>query len=107
MMMLMDMPQDYATANKEQLKGQMRDSLNQQGKQGPQELTVTATKTVDVDIRGAKASFIIETGTVQQAEFVRATGAFKSKGGTGFVVVQLPKATFNEEQAEAFVRSIR
>lgn len=108
---LAEFPGDLASADTDQLKEQLERQMADQGRQGqgPQELVVSRSRPLDVEIRGKSATFTIETGVEPQSniKYTRAVGAFQGKKGVALVVLQLRADQYSDERVDEIIRSIK
>lgn len=112
MIMIAEFGEEMAGNNPEQMKLQIENSLRQQQQQqgqGAQNLQMEGEpKEVTVTIRGQESTFTIQRGKAQnEEEFLQIEGTFTGKEGPAFVIGQLPASEYTEEDAEAFVKSIK
>jgi hypothetical protein len=92
-----------------QIEQSMRQQQQQQN-QGAKELQMEGdAKEVTVTVRGEECTFTIQRGkAANEQEFVQVEGTFTSKeGDPAFLLGQLPASDFSEEDAEAFIKSIK
>lgn len=105
--------EEMAGNDPEQMKLQIEQSMRQQQQrqgQGAKNLQMEGeSKEVTVTVRGEECTFTIQRGKAQnEEEFVQIEGTFTSKeGGPAFLFGQLPASDFSEEDAEAFVKSVK
>lgn len=98
----------FAGADPEQMRAQMENSMQQQGRQVKQ-LRVIESRDVEVEIRGKPAKFRIQKAedTQSKQEYIQVQGTFEGKGGPALLVGQLKADDFTEDDAEKLVRSIK
>jgi len=106
---LTDMPGQNADAQSlhAQMEAQIRQQLAMQGLQ--HQITVREPRTLDFEIRGKPANFIVQKGTDVQSnkDFIEAIGTFQGKQGPSMLLIQLPAETYNDEQVDQIIRSIK
>ena len=112
MLIVAEFDQALAGANAEQMQEQIETSLQQQqqqNQQGAQHLEMVGEpREVKTTVRGQDATFKIQKGKSPDGEeFYQVQGVFQGKGGPGFLMGQFPADQIDEEQTEAFVRSIK
>jgi hypothetical protein len=112
MLVVAEFDQTMAGANAEQMKSQMETSMRQQqqqNQQGVQQLEMVGEpRDVKTTVRGQEATFKIQLGKSPDGEeYYQVQGVFQGKGGPGFLIGQFPAEQIDEEQTEAFVRSIK
>ena len=105
---LFELSGNATAAEQEQIRQQMEQNLRQQG-HGSKNLVMTGeSREVNFEVRGKPASFTIQKGKSQDGkEFFEVKGNFEGKGGPALLSGQLPADQIDEEQAEAFVKSIK
>ncbi len=100
-------------ADPENMRLQIEQSMRQQQQQqnqGAKKLQMEGdAKEVTVTVRGEECTFTIQRGKAgNEQEFVQVEGTFTGKeGDPAFLLGQLPASDFSEEDAEAFVKSIK
>jgi hypothetical protein len=102
--------EEMAGNNPEQMRMQMENSMRQQQQgQGAQHLEMEGDpREVKTTIRGQESIFTIQKGkSASGDEFYQVQGSFQGKGGPAFLLGQFPADQIDEEQAEAFVKSIK
>jgi hypothetical protein len=111
MIMVADFGQEMAGNGPEQMKMQIEQSMRQQQQQGQgaQNLQMEGEpKEIKITVRGQESTFKIQKGKTQNGEeFLQVEGTFPGKEGPGVLIGQLPASDFSEEDAEAFVKSIK
>ncbi len=110
MIMVADFGQEMAGNNPEQMKLQIEQSLRQQQQgEGAQNLQMEGeAKEVKISVRGQESTFTIQKGKApNEEEFLQIEGTFLGKDGPGVLIGQFPASDFSEEDAEAFVKSIK
>lgn len=97
-----------ANMNREQLRMQMDQSMNQQGQQA-KHLNVLESRDVEIEIRGQPATFKIQKAEDSQTkqQYIQVEGTFDGKQGLAVLVGQFKADEFTEDDAEKFVRSIK
>lgn len=102
--------QQMAGADPEEMKRKLQDSMQQhQGGQGAKELQLIGEpREVTATVRDQAATFKIQKGRTENGdEYYQVQGVFQGKGGPGFLMGQFPADQIDEEQTEAFVRSVK
>lgn len=112
MLVVAEFDQTMAGKNAEQMKTQLETSMQQQqqqNQQGVQHLEMVGEpREVKTTVRGQEATFKIQMGKSPDGEeFYQVQGVFQGKDGPGFLMGQFPADQIDEEQTEAFVRSIK
>lgn len=104
MIILMQFPAS-ANLSREEMEKQMQQSVNQQFKTGDFQMNVVdQTETL---IRGETTTLTISEGTNSNGVTIRqVTGVFRGNNGTALVTIMAPADRWNQDQVDAFLRSI-
>ena len=106
MLMLMEFPAATA-ANPEQMKQQMEQSLQQQGRQRNFQIQQSEQKTFT--IRGQEQTVVINTGTSDRGgNVVQAMGTFSAKSGNpAMLMFMVPEDKWDEDEFREIVESMK
>jgi uncharacterized membrane protein len=104
MIILMQFPAS-ANLSREEMEKQMQQSVNQQFKTGDFQMNVVdQTETL---IRGETTTLTTSEGTNSNGVTIRqVTGVFRGNNGTALVAIMAPADRWNQDQVDAFLRSI-
>ena len=108
MIFLVGVGQIGAGADREQMKMQVEQQMNQQGQQ-KKKLDVLESRDVQVDIRGKPATFTIQKAEDPQTkrQYIQVEGVFEGKEGPAILIGQIKADEFSEDDAENLVQSIK
>ncbi|MEX0712482.1 MAG: hypothetical protein WD278_09040 [Pirellulales bacterium] len=94
--------------NEEQARAQLETQLQTQGK-AQRNLRDVESRQIEVQVRGQPATFTIQKGkdTQSNAEYIQASGSFKTDDGIGILIIEARADQYTEEQIEESLRSIQ
>lgn len=92
--------------DREQMRLQLRMQLQQQGQAGDLDLQEQETKTREYIVRGEPATFEFKSGKARGRAVRQVVGTFKSKGGTGMLMLSMPEDLYDEVVALELIDSL-
>lgn len=98
-----------AGQDKKQLEAEMKTKLREQGQQGAKDLQVEDEQTHTFTIRGKEVDFEFAKAKDAEsgAEMWQVTGIFDGKAGPVFLMLQVPRDQYTEEQLKEMIGAIK
>jgi hypothetical protein len=95
--------------DKQQLEDQMKNSMRQQGKGGGKELQIEEQQTHKFTIHGKETDFVFAKAKDPDSgrEMWQVTGAFEGKGGVAFMLLQVERDEYTEEELKELIGEIK
>jgi len=105
---LTQVPADIPAEEQQAIRVQIEQTLRQQGR-GVQQLALSGDRReIKTEVRGKPAVFTVQEAKSGSGEtFYQVQGEFEGKNGLASITAQFPAEQIDEEQTEAFVRSIK
>ena len=99
----------FASADKQQLETQIRSSMQGQEQRGAKNLQIEEQQTQKVTIRGQESDFVFAKAKDPESgkEMWQVTGAFQGKGGVAFILLQVNRDDYTEEELKELIGSIK
>jgi hypothetical protein len=106
---LFTLPQASASANPEEMRRAMDQSLQQQGMGKREGIRIQESSKKEVTIRGQTVTFTIAKGVGEEsnAPRIQATGVFQGEAGTVMLMLNADAEKYSEEQVVAMLESIK